>query len=163
RLATQEDPSFPEPCRFLAACYAHLGRLDDAREIITRLRAISAVVMPDASVLRNAEHRELYLSGLRLAAGQENGATAPPSRDDTPRHAASIRRPEAERRQITALSCELVGPAPGGNGVSLEDLREAVGGFQRCVSEAASRHQGFVCRDLGNDALVLFGYPKAHE
>ena len=34
---------------------------------------------------------------------------------------------------------------------------------QRCVSEAADRHQGFVCRDLGNSALVLFGYPEAHE
>jgi hypothetical protein len=27
-------------------------------------------VIPDASYLRNAEHRELLLSGLRLAAGE---------------------------------------------------------------------------------------------
>jgi hypothetical protein len=27
-------------------------------------------VVPSASELRNAEHRELYLSGLRLAAGE---------------------------------------------------------------------------------------------
>jgi hypothetical protein len=27
--------------------------------------------MPDARQLRNAEHRELVLSGLRLAAGEE--------------------------------------------------------------------------------------------
>jgi TolB-like protein len=69
-LAIQDDPSFPSPYRFLAACYAHMGRLDDAREIVTRLRAITSVVVPDASYLRNAEHRELYLSGLRLAAGE---------------------------------------------------------------------------------------------
>jgi adenylate cyclase len=66
----QEDPNYLAPYRFLAACYAHMGRLDDAREIVTRLRAITPVVMPDASYLRNAEHRELYLSGLRLAAGE---------------------------------------------------------------------------------------------
>ncbi len=70
-LAIQEDPSFPEPYRILAACYAHMGRLDDAREIVERLRAITPAVIPavigDARVLRNAEHRELYLSGLRLA------------------------------------------------------------------------------------------------
>jgi len=36
---------------------------------------------------------------------------------------------EAERRQITALCCELVGAALGGDGVGLEDLREAVGGL----------------------------------
>ena len=69
-LAIQEDPSYPPPYRYLAACYAHMGRLDDAREIVARLRAITSLVIPDVSYLRNAEHRELYLSGLRLAAGE---------------------------------------------------------------------------------------------
>ncbi len=69
-LAAQDDPSYPLPYRTLAACYAHMGRLEDAREIVTRLRAITSVVIPDASYLRNAEHREFYLSGLRLAAGE---------------------------------------------------------------------------------------------
>jgi adenylate cyclase len=69
-LAIQEDPSYPQPYRWLAACYAHMGRLDDAREIVRRLRAITPVVIPDASFLRNPEQRELYLSGLRLAAGE---------------------------------------------------------------------------------------------
>jgi len=71
-LAVQEDPSFPQPYRFLAACYAHMGRLDEARAIVARLRAITSIVIPDTSNLRNAEHRELFLSGLRLAVG---GAT----------------------------------------------------------------------------------------
>ena len=47
-----------------------MGRIEDARETVTRLRAITPAVMSDASWLRNAEHRELYLSGLRLAAGE---------------------------------------------------------------------------------------------
>jgi hypothetical protein len=68
-LAVQEDPSYAQPYRYLAACYAHMGRLDKAREIVARLRAITPVVMPDANYLRNTEHRELYLSGLSLAAG----------------------------------------------------------------------------------------------
>lgn len=70
RLAIQEDPGFPEPYRFLVACYAHMGRLDEAREIVERLRVITSVVIPDTSALRNAEHRELLLSGLRLAAAK---------------------------------------------------------------------------------------------
>jgi TolB-like protein/class 3 adenylate cyclase len=70
-LAIQDDPSYREAYRHLAACYAHMGRLDEAREIVTRLRAITSVVAPDASYLRNPEHRELFLSGLRLAAGEE--------------------------------------------------------------------------------------------
>jgi hypothetical protein len=69
-LAIQEDPIFAQPYRFLAACYAHMGRLDDAREIVGRLRAVTSVVIPDASYLRNPEHRELFLSGLRLAASE---------------------------------------------------------------------------------------------
>jgi hypothetical protein len=47
-----------------------MGRLNEAREIVARLRAITPVVIPDASFLRNPEHRELLLSGLRLAAGE---------------------------------------------------------------------------------------------
>jgi adenylate cyclase len=69
-LAIQEDPSNPSPYRFLAACFAHMGRLDDAREIVTRLRAITSVVIPDDNFLRNAQDRELFQSGLRLATGE---------------------------------------------------------------------------------------------
>src|SRR5215469_805816 len=162
-LAIQDDPSFPSPYRYLAACYAHMGRLAEARETIRDLRALNSVGIPDVGHLRNPEQRELFLSGLRLAIGEDNGATAAPARVDAPRDTAPIEPFEAERRQITALSCELVGASPRAKGVSLEDLHEAVGGFQRCVSETADRHQGFVYRDLGNSALVLFGYPEAHE
>jgi adenylate cyclase len=69
-LAIQEDPSHPQPYRILASCYAHMGRLDEAREVVTRLRAITPTVISNVSFLRNAEHRELWLSGLRLAAGE---------------------------------------------------------------------------------------------
>jgi TolB-like protein len=69
-LAIQEDPGNQGAYRSLASCYAQMGRLDDAREIVERLRAIASVVIPDASFLRNAEHREPFLSGLRLAAGE---------------------------------------------------------------------------------------------
>jgi adenylate cyclase len=69
-VAIQEDPSHPQPYRWLAACYAQMGRLDDAREIVARLRAFTPVVIPDAIPLRNPEQRELYLSGLRLATAE---------------------------------------------------------------------------------------------
>jgi adenylate cyclase len=69
-LAIQEDPSHPVPYRYLIACYAHMGRLSDARSIIRKLREITLVVLPHACFLRNPEHRELFLSGLRLAAGE---------------------------------------------------------------------------------------------
>ena len=70
-LVMQEDPSSTTTYRSLAACYAHMGRIEEAREVIARLRAITSRVMPTVSRLRNPEHRELFLSGLRLAAGED--------------------------------------------------------------------------------------------
>jgi len=63
-------PTFPVTYRVLASCYAHMGRLDEARDIVRRLRAITPAVMESATRYRNPEHRELLLSGLRLAAGE---------------------------------------------------------------------------------------------
>jgi hypothetical protein len=40
-------------------------------KIVSRLRTITPVVVPDANYLRNPEQRELYLSGLRMAADKE--------------------------------------------------------------------------------------------
>ena len=54
----EQTPTFAVTYRFLASCYAHMGRLDEAREIV-----------PSIIAYRDPEHRELYLSGLRLAIG----------------------------------------------------------------------------------------------
>jgi predicted ATPase/class 3 adenylate cyclase len=158
-LAIENDESAASPYRWLAVCYAHTGRLEEARATLARLRAITSVLVPDISNLRNTEHRDLFLCGLRLAAGEDNRAIAALPRVD----AAPIQHAEAARRQITALSCELLGVARGADGVSLEELRESVRAFQRCVSETAGRHNGFIARHFGNNVLVLFGYPAAHE
>jgi TolB-like protein len=69
-LAIQDDPGFPASYRHLAVCYAHMGRLDEARAIVVRLRAITPLVVPSELPFRNPEDRELYLSGLRLAADE---------------------------------------------------------------------------------------------
>jgi adenylate cyclase len=69
-LAIQEDPSVPAPYRTLASCYAHMGRLDEARQVIERLRAITPAVVPNIIPFRRSEHRDMYLSGLSLAAGE---------------------------------------------------------------------------------------------
>src|SRR5229473_1842445 len=54
----QELPNFGQTYRFLAATYAHLGRLAEARDAIIRLRAVSPVLMAcDVSQWRNPEHR----------------------------------------------------------------------------------------------------------
>jgi adenylate cyclase len=71
RIAIEDMPTFLTAYRYLAACYAHLGLLDEAHTVIARLRAITPEVMINYPLpFRDPEHRELYLSGLRLAMGE---------------------------------------------------------------------------------------------
>ena len=71
RVAIEDEPVFQTPYRFLAACYAHAGRLHEARTTIARLRAITPDVMVNYPLpFRDQQHRELYYSGLRLALGE---------------------------------------------------------------------------------------------
>jgi len=97
-----------------------------------------------------------------IAAGVDQDATALLSQIETARPTPTLRA-NAERRQIAAMSCELIDISGGANVVGLEDLRDVVAAFQRCVSETVDRNDGFVVSRLGNAALVLFGYPVAHE
>ena len=64
-------PRNPEVHRDLAACYALTGRLEEARQILDRLRTITPVIFPHIVSFRDPEHRELFLSGLRLAMGEQ--------------------------------------------------------------------------------------------
>jgi TolB-like protein/tetratricopeptide (TPR) repeat protein len=66
----QENPIYPLANRFLASCYAHMGRIDEAREVVAGLRAITPMIVPQTHWLNNfrdLSQRELFLSGLRLA------------------------------------------------------------------------------------------------
>jgi adenylate cyclase len=71
-LSVQENPGYPHSYRVLAACYVHMGRLDEARAITAGLRRITPRLVPSAAQLRNPADRELFLSGLRVAADDAN-------------------------------------------------------------------------------------------
>jgi hypothetical protein len=47
------------------------GPADEARAIVARLRTITPLVVRSDLPFRNPDDRELFLSGLRLAAGEE--------------------------------------------------------------------------------------------
>jgi adenylate cyclase len=68
--ALQRAPDYAVTYRYLAACYAHMGQLDEARDIVKRLREITPFVLPSVVPFRKAEDRDLFLSGLRLALGK---------------------------------------------------------------------------------------------
>ena len=69
-LAIQDHPGFPPAYRTLASCYAHMDRLNEALDVIVRLRTITPLVLPSDLPFRKPEDRGLLLSGLRLAMGE---------------------------------------------------------------------------------------------
>ena len=69
-LSIQENPGSPTPYRALAACYAHMGRVEEAHATIAKLRALTPLLRPTNLPYRRPEDRELYLSGLRIATGE---------------------------------------------------------------------------------------------
>jgi adenylate cyclase len=69
-LSLQENPNWAPTYRFLASCFAHMGRSRDAQDMVKKLREMTPVLIPTAEHWRIPEDREFYLAGLRLAAGE---------------------------------------------------------------------------------------------
>jgi adenylate cyclase len=67
-----ELPTYTTTMLFLAACYAKMGRLDEARGFATRHGiGLDAHWFKIASMFGTAERREFLISGLRLATGEQ--------------------------------------------------------------------------------------------
>ena len=58
---------------------------------------------------------------------------------------------------------DLVGSTALSARMDPEDLREVIGGYQKCVAETVQRFGGFVAKYMGDGVLIYFGYPQAHE
>ncbi len=80
--------------------------------------------------------------------------------DGTP---APIARPEAERRRLTVLFCDLVSSTTLAAQLDPEDLREVIGAYQNAIACEVARYEGHVAKYMGDGVLAYFGYPKAHE
>jgi class 3 adenylate cyclase/tetratricopeptide (TPR) repeat protein len=71
--------------------------------------------------------------------------------------------PEAERRQLTVLFCDLVDSTLLSSQLDPEDWREVVRAYQSVCAEVIQRFDGHIAQYLGDGLLVYFGYPQAHE
>ena len=64
-------PSYVTNYYYLASCYAHMGRHDDAREIFRRLTVLTPPAAdPPVIMSQKLEQRAFFLAGYRLAMGQ---------------------------------------------------------------------------------------------
>lgn len=71
--------------------------------------------------------------------------------------------PEAERRQLTVMFCDLVGSTSLSEQLDPEDLRDVVRSYQEACAEVIDNYDGYIAQYLGDGLLVYFGYPLAHE
>lgn len=73
------------------------------------------------------------------------------------------RNPDAERRQLTLLFCDLVGSTTMGEQLDPEELREIVQEYQAACAAAVAPFGGHIAQYLGDGILIYFGYPVASE
>ncbi|MEE8304234.1 MAG: adenylate/guanylate cyclase domain-containing protein, partial [Candidatus Tectomicrobia bacterium] len=71
--------------------------------------------------------------------------------------------PDAERRQLTVMFCDLVGSTDLSGKLDPEDLREVVRAYQATAAEVIERYKGHIAQYLGDGLLIYFGFPLAHE
>jgi class 3 adenylate cyclase len=71
--------------------------------------------------------------------------------------------PEAERRQLTVLFCDLVDSTALAGQLDPEELREVVQAYQAACAGVIQHYDGHIAQYLGDGLLVYFGYPRAHE
>ena len=119
----------------------------------------------DGAVLAHPTEQDLREMGLPIGprrklmvaiAALSDGADAEPSARSEP-------TPEAERRQITVMFCDLVGSTALSEKLDPEDLRDVMTAYQKVAGAVVERYDGHVAQYLGDGVMVYFGWPKAHE
>jgi class 3 adenylate cyclase len=71
--------------------------------------------------------------------------------------------PEAERRQLTVMFCDLADSTRLSQQLDPEDLREVVRAYQATAAEVIAQYAGHMAQYLGDGLLIYFGWPVAHE
>jgi class 3 adenylate cyclase/predicted ATPase len=71
--------------------------------------------------------------------------------------------PDAERRQLTVMFCDLADSTRLSGQLDPEDLRGVIRAYQAACVGVIQRFAGYVAQYLGDGLLVYFGYPQAHE
>jgi predicted ATPase/class 3 adenylate cyclase len=71
--------------------------------------------------------------------------------------------PEAERRQLTVMFCDLADSTRLSQQLDPEDLREVVRAYQEIAAEVIYQYEGHIAQYLGDGLLIYFGWPVSHE
>jgi class 3 adenylate cyclase len=129
------------------------------------LEDVKAEIIQAKQLARDEEGAVLVWTG--------SGATPPSSSPQSAPEAAQPARiapspvvpptPEAKRRQLTVLFCDLVDSTMLASKLDPEEWREVVRAYQDTCAKVIARYEGHIAQYLGDGLLVYFGYPQAHD
>jgi class 3 adenylate cyclase len=127
------------------------------------LEALKAEIIEAQQLATDENGRVLVWAGntaeTSAAASLPVQATQPPAAQAQ----QSPQAPEAERRQLTVMFCDLVDSTKLSSQLDPEEYRDMVRAYQHVCSEVITRFDGHIAQLLGDGLLVYFGYPQAHE
>ncbi len=109
---------------------------------------------PDAIAVTSPAPPELAPSPTEIDIPYGEPAVIP-----EPTHTA----PEAERRQLTVMFCDLADSTKLSQQLDPEDLREVIRAYQTTAAEVIQQYGGHMAQYLGDGLLMYFGWPVAHE
>jgi class 3 adenylate cyclase/predicted ATPase len=98
----------------------------------------------------------------QLTSLEQDVVDLPSSDDDKPAYSA-LRTPEAQRRQLTVMFCDLVGSTDLSGRLDPEDLRDVIRAYQESAAEVIHTYEGHIAQYLGDGLLTYFGFPVSHE
>jgi len=138
-----------------------------------RLDLLKEELIDIQHVARDQEGRMLVWAGRTAIPPSASASAAPPSmsqvitQQDRSLQVASAPpappTPEAERRQLTVMFCDLVDSTKLSGQLDPEEYRDVVRAYHTACTEVIRRYDGHIAQLLGDGLLVYFGYPQAHE
>jgi class 3 adenylate cyclase len=94
----------------------------------------------------------------RFSGGEVADTPQPTGR---PEAARKTERPE--RRQLSVMTCNLIGAGARSSAQDPEDLLAVMSVYQDRIKAVIAEHDGFIGKFLGDEVVVYFGYPRARE
>jgi DNA-binding winged helix-turn-helix (wHTH) protein len=183
-------PLPPKPFAVLAYLVVHAGQVVSKETLLEAVwpnTAVTEGVLKTClgqirQVLGETARAPRYIAtvhrrGYRFVAPVVAHTEAVPSTTDTPpletldspaqqmvvRRPPVLPPPEAERRHLTVLFCDLVGSTALAGRLDPEEYREVVHAYHQRCAEVLQRFDGYLAQYLGDGILAYFGYPVAHE
>jgi class 3 adenylate cyclase len=103
-------------------------------------------------------HRVKLLKAIRELRGEPEQPSIP-----APAKRPALCSPEAERRQLTVLFCDLVGSTALSTRLDPEEMGAVIRAYHGACTDVVERWGGHVAKYMGDGVLAYFGWPRAHE